>query len=54
METSVYNANAQLLSRVLTEDDVTLRIDFTYDQFGNVLSESRYSNAAGTEPCSEL
>ena len=48
VETSVYNANAQLLSRVLTESGVTLRIDFTYDQFGRVLSESRYSNAVGT------
>ena len=25
-----------------------MRVDFTYDQFGRVLSESRYSNAVGT------
>ena len=48
VETSVYNADGELLSRVLTESGVTMRVDFTYDQFGRVLSESRYSNAAGT------
>ena len=47
-EDSLYNANGQLLSRVLTQSGVVLRIDFTYDQFGRVATETRFSDAAGT------
>jgi RHS repeat-associated protein len=47
-EDSLYNASGQLLSRTLTQSGSTLRIDFTYDEFGRVSTEKRYSDAAGT------
>ena len=53
-EDSLYNANGQLLSRTLTQSGATLRIDFTYDQFGNVATETCYSDAAGTDLVAEL
>jgi YD repeat-containing protein len=46
-EDSLYNASGQLLSRTLTQSGSTLRIDFTYDEFGRVSTEKRYSDAAG-------
>ena len=48
-EDSLYNANGQLLSRILTQGGKTLRIDFIYDQFGRVVTQTRYSDAAGTD-----
>jgi RHS repeat-associated protein len=33
----------------LVQDSVTMRVDFTYDQFGRVLTQKRYSDSAGTE-----
>jgi len=49
-ERSIYNASGQLLSRVLTVGSEVLRIDQTFDGSGRVVTQSRYSDAAGTTP----
>jgi len=57
VERSIYNANGQLLSRTLTQDGETLRLDFTYEPLspsgrgqgeGQVATITRYSDAEGT------
>jgi RHS repeat-associated protein len=49
VEQSTYNANRQLTSRTLTQGDQVLRIDFTYTPQGQIATETRYSDAAGTQ-----
>src|SRR5581483_10952124 len=58
VERSIYNANGQLLSRTLTQDGETLRLDFTYESLsppgrgqgeGLVKTQTRYSDEAGTQ-----
>ncbi len=50
LTTSSFDSNNNLLSRVFTAPgQQTLRVDFTYDPSGNVLTETRYSDAAGTQ-----
>jgi RHS repeat-associated protein len=49
VEQSTYNAARQLTSRTLTQGDQVLRIDFTYTAQGQIATETRYSDAAGTQ-----
>jgi RHS repeat-associated protein len=49
VQTSLYNSSNQLVSAVLTQDGATLREDYTYTQSGQIATETRYSDAAGTD-----
>jgi RHS repeat-associated protein len=49
LTTYQYNAANQVTSKTFQNGTTQLRVDFTYDQAGNVLTETRYSDVAGTQ-----
>jgi YD repeat-containing protein len=50
LTTYAYNGANQVTSKTFQNGTTQLRIDFSYDQAGNVLTETRYSDVAGTQP----
>jgi RHS repeat-associated protein len=49
LTTYTYNAANQVISKTFQDGTTQLRVDFTYDQAGNVLTETRYTDVAGTQ-----
>jgi RHS repeat-associated protein len=49
LTTMTYNALGQVVTKTYQDATTQLRADYTYDQDGNVLTEARYSNLAGTQ-----
>jgi len=43
-----YTADGQVSFKTYQDGTTQLRVDYTYDEDGNVLSETRYSDIAGT------
>src|SRR5262249_13971314 len=48
LTTIVYDGN-QIVTKTYQDANGQVRIDFTYDQDGNVVTETRYSDLAGTQ-----
>ena len=47
--TMAYNAAGQVTSKTYQDSYTQFRVDYTYDLAGNLLTETRYSDLAGTE-----
>jgi hypothetical protein len=43
-----YNAVNEVTTKTYSDGTNTLRVDYTWDQTGDVLTETRYSDLAGT------
>ena len=47
--TMTYNASGQVTSKTYQDANTQLRVDFAYDLAGNITTETRYSDVAGTQ-----
>jgi RHS repeat-associated protein len=49
LTTYAYNGAGQVTSKTFQNGTTQMRVDFSYDQAGNVLTETRYNDVAGTQ-----
>jgi RHS repeat-associated protein len=49
LTTMAYNADGQVTSKTYQDGSVQLRVDFAYDVAGNITSETRFRDVAGTQ-----
>src|SRR5262249_29146667 len=50
LTTSSFDADNRLVSRQFKDGHTQLRLDLTYDGVGNLLTQTRFSDLAGTDP----